>query len=53
MTGKSLDRRSAEGAAPRGSRISLDTLMRRPETGSLIGLVAVFGFSRFSGARTF
>ena len=53
MTGKSLDRRSAAGAAPRGSRISLDTLMRRPETGSLIGLVAVFGFFAVFGGANF
>ena len=51
MTTKTLDQPAAN--TTHGSRRSFDTLLRRPETGSFIGLVAVFTFFAIFGGANF
>ncbi|MDQ0473355.1 ABC transporter permease [Labrys wisconsinensis] len=56
MTSTTLHRSSQDAAAPpapRASGYALGALLRRPETGSLIGLVAVFAFFAVFGGQTF
>ena len=53
MNSTTLDRTSKDTAVPRAPGFSLGALVRRPEMGSFLGLVAVFAFFAVFGGENF